>query len=83
MTLAAPVTRRLSRYFRLLPVLLALAGLPAPAAAQTTKVLAAWLRAHRRHDDPRRRLQRRELFDRQHAEHENQRRPRAMCDACC
>jgi endonuclease/exonuclease/phosphatase family metal-dependent hydrolase len=41
MIVAAPVTRRLSRYFRLLPVLLALAGLPAPAAAQTTKVLAA------------------------------------------
>ena len=41
MTLATPTTRRLSRCFRLLPVLLALAGLPAPAAAQTTKVLTA------------------------------------------
>ena len=41
MTLAAPATRRLSRFFRLLPVLLALTGLPAPAAAQTTKVLSA------------------------------------------
>jgi endonuclease/exonuclease/phosphatase family metal-dependent hydrolase len=41
MTLAVPVTRLLSRFVRLLPVLLALTGLPAGAAAQTTKVLSA------------------------------------------
>jgi endonuclease/exonuclease/phosphatase family metal-dependent hydrolase len=41
MTLALPATRRLSRFTRLLPVLLALIGFTAPAAAQTTKVLSA------------------------------------------
>lgn len=41
MILALPATRRLSRFSRLLPVLLALIGLAAPAAAQTTKVLSA------------------------------------------
>jgi endonuclease/exonuclease/phosphatase family metal-dependent hydrolase len=41
MTLALPATRRLSRFSRLLPVLLALIGFTAPAAAQTTKVLSA------------------------------------------
>jgi endonuclease/exonuclease/phosphatase family metal-dependent hydrolase len=41
MTLAVPVTRLLARFVRLLPVLLALTGLPAGAAAQTTKVLSA------------------------------------------
>jgi hypothetical protein len=41
MTLASPATRRLSRLSRLLPVFLALTGLPAAAAAQTTVVLSA------------------------------------------
>jgi endonuclease/exonuclease/phosphatase family metal-dependent hydrolase len=41
MTIALPATRRLSRFTRLLPVLLALIGFTAPAAAQTTKVLSA------------------------------------------
>jgi endonuclease/exonuclease/phosphatase family metal-dependent hydrolase len=41
MTLATPVTRRLSCFSRLLPLVVALTSLPAAAAAQTTVVLSA------------------------------------------